>query len=147
MLSEVLLLASLFALHRYVESDERRASWYWASFTFYVLGFLANEGGVVLGAVLLVYFATTSLYRRRDLLDFVVKMAPFGIVAAVLVGGLSGCGCQGVDAGFYGVGWHIPRETWMYMSRLAYPVGAIAKDPGGSSGRSGPSSSPGASSS
>jgi hypothetical protein len=58
-----------------------------------------------------------------------MKMAPFGIASALLVSGLSGCGCQGVDGGFYGVGWHIPRETWIYMSRLAYPVGAIPLEP------------------
>lgn len=128
-LSEFLLVSSLYALYRYVESGERRAGWYWTSFLLFVAGFLANEGGVVIGAVLLVYYATASLLRRRDLLDFVVKMAPFGVASALLVSGLSGCGCQGVDGGFYGVGWHMPRETWVYMSRLAYPVGAIPKDP------------------
>jgi len=128
-LSEFLLVSSLYALFRYVESGERRAAWYWASFLLFIAGFLANEGGVVIGAVLLVYYATASLPRRRDVLDFVVKMAPFAMASALLVSGLSGCGCQGVDGGFYGIGWHIPRETWVYMSRLAYPVGAIPKDP------------------
>jgi len=127
--SEFLLITSLYALYRYVESGERHAAWYWTSFLLFVAGFLANEGGVVIGAVLLVYYATASLARRRDVLDFVVKMAPFGVASTLLVGGLSGCGCQGVDGGFYGVGWHIPRETFVYMSRLAYPVGAIPKDP------------------
>jgi hypothetical protein len=127
--SEFLLISSLYALFRYVESGERRAAWYWASFLLFVAGFLANEGGVVIGAVLLVYYATASLLRRRDLLDFAVKMLPFALAATLLVSGLSGCGCQGVDGGFYGVGWHIPRETLVYMSRLAYPVGAIPKDP------------------
>ncbi|MDP9238736.1 MAG: glycosyltransferase family 39 protein [Chloroflexota bacterium] len=127
--SEFLLISSLFALHRYVESGERRAAWYWTSLLLFIAGFLANEGGVVLGAVLLVYFATASLARKRDPLDFAIKMLPFGLAATVLVSGLSGCGCQGVEGGFYSVGWHIPRETWVYMSRLAYPVGAIPKDP------------------
>jgi hypothetical protein len=127
--SEFLLITSLYSLHRYVESAERRAAWYWASLLLFVAGFLANEGGVVLGAVLFVYFATTSLLRRRDPLDFMLKMTPFVIASILLVGGLSGCGCQGVDGGFYGVGWHIPRETFVYMSRLAYPVGAIPKEP------------------
>ncbi len=128
--SEFLLISSLFALHQYVAGGERRAAWYWGSFLLFVAGFLANEGGVVLGAAILVYYATASLVRRRDPLDFVMKMLPFGLAATLLVGGLSGCGCQGVDAGFYGVGWHIPRETWVYMARLAYPVGAIQKNPG-----------------
>jgi hypothetical protein len=128
--SELLLLSSLFALHRYVRSDERRAAWYWASLALFIAGFLANEGGVVVGAVILVYYTCESLWRRRDVLDFALKMTPFAIAAALLVGGLSGCGCQGVDAGFYGVGWHIPREVWIYMSRLAYPVGAIPLEPG-----------------
>jgi hypothetical protein len=128
-LSEFLLISSLFALHRYAESGERRLAWYLASFILYVLGFLANEGGVVAGAVLFVYFATASLPRRRDVLDFALKMTPFGLAAALLVGGLSGCGCQGVEEGFYGTGWHIPREMWVYMARLAYPVGAIQIDP------------------
>ena len=127
--SEFLLISSLYTMHRYVAGDERRAAWYWSSLTLFVLGFLANEGGVVLGAVLLVYYATYSLAKRRDLLDFTLKMAPFGIASALLVSGLSGCGCQGVDSGFYGAGWHIPRETWIYMSRLAYPVGAIRLEP------------------
>jgi hypothetical protein len=127
--AELLLISSLYALHRYVESGERRAAWYWASLLLFVSGFLANEGGVVLGAVLLVYFATASLLKKRDVLDFAIKMLPFALAATLLVGGLSGCGCQGVDAGFYGVGWHIPRELWVYMSRLAYPVGAIPKEP------------------
>jgi len=127
--SEFLLISSLFALHRYVESGERRATWYWTSFLLFVAGFLANEGGVVLGAALLVYYAAASLAQRRDVLDFALKMTPFALAATVLVSGLSGCGCQGVEGGFYGVGWHIPRETWVYMSRLAYPVGAIAKEP------------------
>jgi hypothetical protein len=128
-LSEFFLLASLLSLHAYVESGERRARWYWTALALYVLGFLANEGGVVIGAVVLVYYATFSFARRRDVLDFALKMTPFAIAATLLVSGLSGCGCQGVDGGFYGVGWHIPRETWVYMSRLAYPVGAIPKDP------------------
>jgi hypothetical protein len=127
--SQFLLMTSLYTLHRYVEGGERRAAWYWTSFTLFILGFLANEGGVVMGAVLFVYYAAYSLARRRDILDFTIKMAPFGIASALLVSGLSGCGCQGVDAGFYGVGWHIPRETWIYMSRLAYPVGAIRLEP------------------
>jgi hypothetical protein len=128
-LSEFLLIASLYSLHRYVAGDEKRAAWYWGAFVLYVGGFLANEGGVVIGAVLLTYYATSSLVRRKDPLDFALKVTPFGLAAAVLVGALAGCGCQGVDDGFYSVGWHIPRETWVYMSRLAYPVGAIPKDP------------------
>ncbi|HEX5479277.1 MAG TPA: phospholipid carrier-dependent glycosyltransferase [Dehalococcoidia bacterium] len=128
-LSEFFLLSTLYALHRYIESGERRAAWYWAALASYILGFLANEGGVVIGLVVLTYYVFASLLKRRDPLDFTVKMAPFGIVAALLVSGLSGCGCQGVDGGFYGVGWHMPRETWVYMSRLAYPVGAIVKSP------------------
>lgn len=127
--SEFLLITALYTLHRYVEGGERRAAWYWSSLTLFILGFLANEGGVVLGAVLFVYYAAYSLARRRDILDFTLKMAPFAIASALLVSGLSGCGCQGVDAGFYGVGWHIPRETWIYMARLAYPVGAIRLEP------------------
>ncbi|HYM15085.1 MAG TPA: hypothetical protein VEZ14_05960 [Dehalococcoidia bacterium] len=128
-LSEFFLISSLYTLYRYVESGERRAAWYWASFGLFVAGFLANEGGVVIGAVLLVYYAAASLARRRDPLDFVVKMMPFAAASTLLVGGLAGCGCQGVDGGFYGVGWHMPRETWVYMSRLAYPVGAIPLNP------------------
>ena len=123
--SEFLLLSSLYLMHRYVQGGERRAAWYWTSLAAFILGFLANEGGVVLGAALGAYYFAHSLTQRRDVLDFTLKMAPFGIASALLVSGLSGCGCQGVDAGFYGVGWHIPRETWIYMSRLAYPVGAI----------------------
>ena len=128
-LSEFLLLSSLCALYRYVESRERRPAWYWASFCLYVLGFLANEGGVVIGAVLAVYYFTASFPRRRDVLDYTAKMAPFAIAAALLIGGLAGSGKQGVEDGFYGVGWHIPRELWIYMSRLAYPVGSIDIDP------------------
>lgn len=128
-LSEFLLITSLYALYRYVESDEQRPAWYWASFALFVLGFLANEGGVVMGAVLLVYYFTASFLRRLDPLDFVVKMLPFGLAAALLVSGLSGCGCQGVDAGFYGVGWHMPKETWVYLSRMAYPVGKVPLEP------------------
>ncbi|HEY8172160.1 MAG TPA: hypothetical protein VIH21_03665 [Dehalococcoidia bacterium] len=127
--SEFLLVASLGSLHLYVQSGERRRGWYWLSFLLYVAGFLANEGGVVIGAVLLTYYATASFMRRRDPLDFALKMLPFGLAAALLVSGLSGCGCQGVDQGFYGVGWHIPQETWIYMSRLAFPVGKIALEP------------------
>ncbi len=127
--SEFLLISSLYALHRYVQGGERRAAWYWSALALFVLGFLANEGGVVMGAVLFAYYAVYSLARRRDLLDFILKMTPFGIASALLVSGLSGCGCQGVDGGFYGVGWHIPRETWIYMSRLAFPVGAIRLEP------------------
>jgi hypothetical protein len=63
--SEFLLIASLASLHRYVETGERRAGWYWLSLLLFIAGFLANEGGVVIGAVLLVYFATSSFVRRR----------------------------------------------------------------------------------
>jgi hypothetical protein len=128
-LSEFLLISALFSLHRYVESGERRAAWYWGAFALYIAGFLANEGGVVVGAVLFVYFATSSLLRRRDVLDFTMKMLPFALAAALLVGGLSGCGCQGVEEGFYSTGWHIASEMWVYMARLAYPVGAIQIEP------------------
>jgi hypothetical protein len=123
--SELLLLSSLFALHRFVVGGERARQWYGASLLLYIAGFLANEGGVVAGVVIVAYYALTSLRRRRDALDFALKMAPFGLAAALLVGGLSGCGCQGVQEGFYGPGWHMPRETWVYMSRLAFPVGPI----------------------
>ena len=128
-LSELFLITAIYSLYRYVESGERRAGWYWLAFLLYVAGFLANEGGVVIGAVLLVYYGTSSFLRHRDVLEFAMKMTPFAIAAALLVSGLSGCGCQGVEGGFYGVGWHIPRETWVYMSRLAYPVGAIPLEP------------------
>lgn len=128
-LSQFLLIGSLLSLHLYVQGGERKWGLYWLSFAAYVAGFLANEGGVVIGAVLLVYYATFSFPHRRDVLDFVMKMAPFAVAAILLVGGLAGCGCQGVDGGFYGMGWHIPQETWVYMSRLAYPVGAIALEP------------------
>lgn len=127
--SEFLLITSLYALHRYVEGGERRAALYWSALMLYIAGFLANEGGVVLGGVMFVYYAAFSLARRRDLLDFALKMAPFAIAASLLVGGLSGCGCQGVDGGFYGVGEHVPLSTWVYMSRLAYPVGKIPLEP------------------
>jgi hypothetical protein len=95
----------------------------------YVAGFLANEGGVVMGAVLLTYFAAVSLARRRDVLDFTMKMTPFALAAGVLIAALAGSGKQGVEPGFYGVGWHIAEETWVYMARLAYPVGAIQIQP------------------
>ncbi len=129
LLSELLLIGSLYALHRYVEGGERRAGWYWASLALYVSGFLANEGGVVIGAVLLMYYALASFPRRRDVLDFTAKMAPFALAGAVLVAGLAGSGRQGIDDGFYGLGWHIPRETWVYLSWLAYPVGEIPLNP------------------
>lgn len=128
-LSELLLIGSLYALHRYVEGGERRAGWYWASLALYVSGFLANEGGVVIGAVLLMYYALTSLPRRRDVLDLTAKMTPFALAGLVLVAGLAGSGRQGIDDGFYGLGWHIPRETWVYLSWLAYPVGEIPLNP------------------
>jgi hypothetical protein len=127
--SEFLLLSSLFSLHRFVEGGERAPRWYAASLLLYIAGFLANEGGIVLGAVIVAYYAMTSLRRRRDALDFALKMAPFGLAAALLVGGLSGCGCQGVEEGFYSTGWHIASEMWVYMARLAYPVGAIQIEP------------------
>lgn len=128
-LSELLLVSSLYTLHRYVESGERRAAWYWGSLLLFIGGFLANEGGVVLVLALFAYFALASFARRRDPLDFVMKMMPFALVSGVLVGSLSSCGCQGIDGGFYGVGWHIPRDFWVYMSRLAYPVGEISSEP------------------
>jgi hypothetical protein len=123
--SQFLLMSSLLSLHWYVQGGERRYGWYWLSLALFVAGFLANEGGVVLAAAIILYYALESLVRRRDALDFIVKMAPFAIAGVVLVAGLSGCGCQGVDGGFYGVGMHIPLETFVYMSRLAYPVGSI----------------------
>jgi hypothetical protein len=128
-LSLFFLVASLLALHRYVESDERAAGWYWLSFLSYVAGFLANEGGVIMVAAILAYFAFASFWRKRDLLDYGLKMTPFVLVAGMLVAGLSGCGCQGVDSGFYAFGSHIPRATWLYLSRMAYPVDAIADSP------------------
>src|SRR4029079_5974961 len=39
--SEFLLISSLYAMHRYVQGEERRAAWYWASLALFVLGFLA----------------------------------------------------------------------------------------------------------
>jgi hypothetical protein len=129
MFSQFLLMSSLLSMHLYVSGSERRSRWYWVSLILYIAGFLANEGGVVLGAAILAYFTLYSLCQRKDLLDFTLKMAPFAIAATILVGGLSGCGCQGVDGGFYGVGIHIPQETFVYMSRLAYPVGQIGLRP------------------
>lgn len=127
--SEFLLMSSLLSMHAYVKGDERRIGWYLLSLTLFIAGFLANEGGVVLGAVVIGYYALESLARRRDILDFTVKMTPFVLAAALLVSALSGCGCQGVEGGFYGVGMHIPLETFVYMSRLAYPVGDIGLRP------------------
>lgn len=128
-LSELLLVSSLYSLHRYVQSGERRAAWYWGSLLLFVGGFLANEGGVVLVLAVVAYFAMASFARRRDPLDFVMKMTPFALASGALVGTLSSCDCQGVEGGFYGLGWHIPSDFWIYMSRLAYPVGEIANQP------------------
>lgn len=130
-LSEFMLIAALCSMQRYVHTGERRAGWYWLAFALFVAGFLANEGGVVLGAVIVGYYALVSLPRRRDVLDFMLKALPFAIASTLLIGALSGCGCQGVDEGFYGLGWHIPRTVWVYMSRLAYPVDAIPLEPSG----------------
>ena len=123
--SQFLLMLSLLSLHAYVSGGERRVGWYALSVLLFVAGFLANEGGVVLGGAIVVYYALYSLAKRRDALDFALKATPFVLSGVLLVGGLSGCGCQGVDGGFYGVGMHIPLETFVYMSRLAYPVGDI----------------------
>jgi hypothetical protein len=128
-LSELLLVASLSTMHNYVQGGERRAAWFWSSFVLYVLGFLANEGGVVMGIVICAYYILFSYMKRRDALEAVLKMTPFALAATLLVAGLAGSGRQGVDSGFYGVGWHIPRETWIYLARLAYPVGAIRIQP------------------
>lgn len=123
--SQFLLMSSLLAMHAYVSDGERRPAWYWLSLLLFIAGFMANEGGVVLGAAVIAYYAFDSLFKRRDILDFTIKMFPFGVAATLLVAGLAGCGCQGVEGGFYGVGMHIPQETFVYMSRLAYPVGEI----------------------
>lgn len=128
-LSQFLLMSSLYAIHCYVQGGERRRALYWLSFALYVAGFLANEGGVVIGAVILVYYVTFAHVRHRDPLETVVKMTPFALAAGLTIALLAGSGKQGVDSGFYSVGWHIARETWVYMSRLAYPVGAIPLDP------------------
>ena len=128
-LSEFLLVSSLFALHRYVAGEERNPAWYWGAFALYVLGFMSNEGGVVIGIVLFAYYFFFSFMQRRDPLELAMKMTPFAIGAIVLVGSFAGCGCQGVEDGFYGLGWHIARGTWVYMARLAYPVGQIQIDP------------------
>jgi len=123
--SQFLLMSALLSMHVYVSRGERRIGWYVLSLALFVAGFLANEGGVVLGAAIVVYYALYSFAKRRDVLEFSLKMTPFVLSGVLLVGGLSGCGCQGVDGGFYGVGMHIPLETFVYMSRLAYPVGDI----------------------
>ncbi|HXK34357.1 MAG TPA: hypothetical protein VNM91_10120 [Dehalococcoidia bacterium] len=128
-LSQLFLLSSLGLLHLYVRSDERSQRWYWGALALFIAGFLANEGGVVFAGVLFAYYFVESFLRRRDLLDAVAKMLPFAIVSVLLVGSLGGCGCQGVENGFYGLGWHIPREYFVYMSRLAWPVGPIPLDP------------------
>ncbi|MBI5290230.1 MAG: hypothetical protein HY873_14755 [Chloroflexi bacterium] len=127
--SQFLLMSALLAMHAYVARGERRIGWYFLSLTLFIAGFLANEGGVVLGAAIIAYYALYSLAKRRDVLDFALKMTPFVLSGVLLVGGLTGCGCQGVDGGFYGVGMHIPLETFVYMSRLAYPVGEIGLRP------------------
>jgi hypothetical protein len=128
-LSEFLLISSLYAIHCYVEVGERRRALYWLSFALFVAGFLANEGGVVIGAVILLYYVVHAFMRHRDPLETVVKMTPFALAAGITVAALAGSGKQGVDSGFYSVGWHIARETWVYLSRLAYPVGAIPLNP------------------
>jgi hypothetical protein len=127
--SVFLLMSSLLSLHVYVSGGERRIGWYALSVLLFIAGFLANEGGVVLGVVIVLYYALYSLAKRRDALDFGLKMTPYALSGVLLVSGLSGCGCQGVDGGFYGPGIHIPLETFVYMSRLAYPVGEIALRP------------------
>jgi hypothetical protein len=127
--SQFLLMGSLLSLHMYVQGRERRIALYWGALALYIAGFLANEGGMVLGAVIFAYYALTSLSRRRDVMDFAVKMTPFALAGGLVAGGLAGCGCQGVDEGFYGVGWHIPMVTFVYLSRLAYPVGSIPLEP------------------
>jgi hypothetical protein len=123
--SQFLLMSALLSMHLYVKGGERRWGWYCLSLALFVAGFLANEGGVVLGLAIMLYYALDSLAKRRDVLDFVVKMSPFAIAGAVLVAGLAGSGRQGIDGGFYSVGMHIPLETFVYMSRLAYPVESI----------------------
>jgi len=128
-LSEFFLISSLYLLHCYVDGGERRAGLYWLSFVAYVAGFLSNEGGAVMGVALAMYYALYALPRRRDALDLVVKMTPFALAGGLMVALLAGSGKQGVDTGFYSFGWHIARETWVYLARLAYPVGQIPLDP------------------
>jgi hypothetical protein len=128
-LSEFFLITALYAMHCYVQGGERRRALYWLSFLLFVAGFLANEGGVVIGAVIMVYYVAFAHMRHRDPLETVVKLTPFALAAGLTAAALAGSGKQGVDSGFYSFGWHIARETFVYLSRLAYPVGAIPLNP------------------
>ncbi len=126
-LATLVLLASLLAAQRWLGTRER--SWYWASVGLYASGVLANEASAVFGAVLALYLVSGG-ERRDGAVGFLVVMVPFAAVALALGAVLASCRCAGDSISLSSPG--LAFDTlWVYLSRLAYPVGEL---PGAASG-------------
>jgi hypothetical protein len=121
-LATLLLLGSLLAAQRWL--DTRDPGWYRASVGFYTLAALANEASAVFGAVLALYLLLSSERSGRALGGFLVAMAPFGAVASALGAVLASCRCAGDSISLSSPG-HAFETLWLYLSRLAYPVGKL----------------------
>lgn len=126
-LATLLLLGSLLAMQRWLSGGE--SGWYRTSLTLYALGSLANEASAVFGAVLAAYALLSGPRGRAGLLGVVAIMAPFGVVALALGAVLASCRCAGDSVSLSSpVGAF--ETLWVYLSRLAYPVGKLPPSAG-----------------
>lgn len=120
-LATLLLLLSLLAAQRWLATGER--GWYWASIGLYASGALANEASAAFGAILALYLLWDDR-RRGGASGFVIAMAPFTAVAFALGAVLASCRCAGDSISLSSAGRAFDT-LWVYLSRLAYPVGEL----------------------
>ncbi|HXF51949.1 MAG TPA: hypothetical protein VNM43_09735 [Dehalococcoidia bacterium] len=120
-LATFLLLASLLAAQRWLATREE--GWRWASVALYAAGALANEASAVFGAVIALYlFLSGERWTGRT--GLFVALAPFGVVAFAIGAVLASCRCAGDSISLSSPG-HAFETLWVYLSRLAYPVGEL----------------------
>lgn len=121
-LATLLLLGSLLTAQRWLSG--REPGWYWASVGLYALGALANEASAVFGVVLALYLFLSGERSGRAIGGFLATMAPFAMVAFALGAVLASCRCAG-DSVSLGSPGRAFDTLWVYLSRVAYPVGKL----------------------
>lgn len=125
-LATLLLLGSLLAAQRWLGT--REDGWYRASVALYALGALANEASAVFGAVTALYVFLSG-ERPAGRAGLFVFLAPFALVALFLGVVLASCRCAGDSISLSSPG-HAFETLWVYLSRLAYPVGKLPAEAG-----------------
>ncbi len=124
-LATFLMLASLLSLQRWLNSGETR--WYVTSIVLYLAGIMANEASGVFGVILAIYLGLAAMKYKTPVVWFAISVAPFAAIAGSQALFLASCRCAGDSVSLSSPGAAI-ENMWIYLARLAYPVGRLPGD-------------------